>query len=244
MSKSFKAVIMDMDGVITQTAEIHAEAWKKMFDDFLREEKGDNYEPLDIEKDYKEYIDGISRFDGVRNFLKSRNIELPEGSEEDSPDDKTVFGLGMRKNEIFLKLLEERGANLYDDAEEMINHWKKKGMKLAVISASRNCKHILESAGILDLFDARVDGNTQKEENLKGKPEPDIFLKACELLGVEVDQSFVIEDAKAGVRAGKKGQFPLVIGVDRNGTGESLKQAGADLVLSDLRDLKDQLNNI
>ncbi|SFG57680.1 haloacid dehalogenase superfamily, subfamily IA, variant 3 with third motif having DD or ED/beta-phosphoglucomutase family hydrolase [Algoriphagus hitonicola] len=231
---------MDMDGVITQTTEIHTEAWKRMFDDFLQNEYGPDFKPLAIE-DYKEFIDGISRFDGVRNFLKSRNIELPEGLEDDDSEKKTVYGLGRRKNHIFLKLLEKRGATKYEDALEMIDYWKKKGMKLAVISASRNCKHILNSVGILDLFDARVDGITQKEENLKGKPEPDIFLRACKLLEVSVGQAIVIEDARAGIRAGKKGQFPLVIGVDRYGDGENLKEAGADMVVGNLCELKGQL---
>jgi alpha,alpha-trehalase len=242
-NKKLKAVILDMDGVITQTAKLHAQAWKKMFDEFLDKRNGPDFLPLDIMEDYKQYIDGISRFDGVRNFLKSRDISIPEGNPEDAPDEETVYGLGMRKNEIFLGLLETKGVEVYEDTLEAIKIWKNEGLKLAVISASRNCRHILKSAKILDLFDARVDGETLQEENLQGKPEPDIFLEAAQRLGVEADQCMVIEDAIPGVQAGKKGKFQVVVGVARNREEEALKKAGADIVVTNLKDIQNKLKN-
>lgn len=238
---SFKAAIIDMDGVITQTARLHAKAWKKMFDEFLQKRKGNSYQPLDIEEDYKKYIDGIPRFDGVRSFLKSRNIDLPEGNPNDSPGKDTIYGLGMRKNEIFLEMLDKEGVNVYNDTLEMVKKWKKEDVKLAVISSSRNCKHILDSAGLTKLFDVRVDGETSEKENLKGKPEPDIFLKASDLLGTEVSQTIVIEDAIYGIQAAKKGKFSLVVGVARNGEEKVLKEAGADVVVKKLTELEGKI---
>ncbi|MFW5805127.1 MAG: trehalose-phosphatase [Bacteroidales bacterium] len=241
---SFKTVILDMDGVITQTAKLHAKAWKQMFDEFLRKTQGDNFEPLSIERDYKEYIDGVPRFDGVRRFLKSRNIEVPEGSESDNPGDDTVYGLGLRKNALFLEILEKEGAHAYPDTLEMMKKWKKAGIKLAVISASRNCVHILRSAGLEHFFDARVDGVVAKEKNIPGKPEPDVFLKAAELLDAKPSQSIVVEDAIAGVKAGKKGDFGLVVGVARNQKNTALKAAGADIVVHKLTELEDKMHTL
>ncbi len=238
ISENYKAAIIDMDGVITQTARLHAKAWKEMFDEFLSKREGDSFRPLKIEKDYKQYIDGIPRFDGVRSFLESRNIKVPEGNPGDGPDKDTVYGLGMRKNKIFLELLDVEGVEVYDDTMEVIKKWKQANMKLAVISSSRNCKHIIEKAGLSDFFDVRVDGEVSEEENLKGKPEPDIFLKASDLLGVDIDHAMILEDAISGVRAGKKGNFALVVGVARNGEENELKEAGADVVVKNLRELE------
>ncbi|WP_236587708.1 trehalose-phosphatase [Marivirga aurantiaca] len=244
ISRNFKAAIIDMDGVITQTARLHAKAWKEMFDDFLSKKEGDDFQPLRIEKDYKQYIDGIPRFDGVRAFLKSRNIQIPEGSPEDGPEKDTVYGLGMRKNKIFLELLKVEGVEVYEDTLEVIKKWKLENMKLAVISSSRNCKHIIESSGLSDFFDVRVDGEISQEENLNGKPEPDIFLKASDLLGIDASQAIVLEDAISGVKAGKKGNFALVVGVARSGEENELKKAGADIVVKNLKELEEAMTEI
>ena len=239
---NFDAVILDMDGVITKTARVHAKAWKKMFDDFLEKREGENFRPLDIKTDYAKYIDGIPRLDGIRGFLKSRNIDIPEGTPDDEPEKNTVHGLGKRKNKIFRDVIEQDGVQVYEDAVQMINTWKNDNVKLAVISSSRNCKYIMEKTGLEDKFEVRVDGNTLKEENLKGKPEPDMFIKAAEYLKVKVEDTIIIEDAIQGVEAGKKGRFACVVGVSRNGEEESLKEAGADIVVKKLTELSNQEN--
>ncbi|WP_439487971.1 HAD family hydrolase [Algoriphagus sp.] len=235
---NYKAIILDMDGVVTQTAMLHAEAWKQMFDGFLREREGNDFQPLVIKTDYKRHIDGIPRFDGVRNFLASRQIELPEGHYEDGADKESVYGLGNRKNVIFRELVETKGAHVYDDALQMLEKWKKAELKLAIISSSRNCRYIIEAAGLTEMFDARVDGETMGEEGLSGKPEPDIFLKACELLEVEPQEAMILEDSIAGVSAGKKGGFAQVVGVARHGDESELEEAGADRIVKKLTELK------
>jgi len=237
---SFQAVILDMDGVITQTVKLHMKAWKQTFDQFLEKRVGEDYQVFET-KDYKVHIDGIPRFDGVRNFLKSRNIELPEGSPDEDTDDDTIYSIGMIKNKAFRELLESEGIEVFPDTLEMITSWKNEGKKLAVISSSRNCEYIIESAGLTDIFEVRVDGETLKKENLKGKPEPDIFLRAAELLGVSPDKAIVIEDAILGVEAGKKGNFHLVVGVARNGEDDDLKKAGADIVVNKLTELEQKI---
>ncbi|MGM1054960.1 MAG: trehalose-phosphatase [Bacteroidota bacterium] len=234
---NFEAVILDMDGVITKTAKVHAKAWKKMFDEFLEEREGANFQPLDIKTDYKKYIDGIPRLDGIRGFLKSRNIDIPEGNPDDSPEKSTIQGLGKRKNKIFRGVIEKDGVQVYPDTMEMIKKWEKENIKLAVISSSKNCKYIMEKTGLEDRFKVRVDGNTLKEENLRGKPEPDMFVKAAEYLNVKVEDTIIIEDAIQGVQAGKKGKFACVVGVARNGEENSLKEAGADIVVKKLTEL-------
>lgn len=236
---NFEAVILDMDGVITKTASVHAKAWKKMFDDFLEEREGENFRPLDIKTDYNKYIDGIPRLDGIRGFLKSRNIAIPEGNPDDDPGKNTVHGLGKRKNNIFREVIEKDGVQVYEDAEEMIKKWKKEKIKLAVVSSSRNCKYIMEKTGLEDKFEVRVDGNTLKEENLRGKPEPDMFIKAAEYLQVTIEEALIVEDAIQGIKAGKKGRFACVVGVARNGKKDSLKEAGADIVVEKLTELLD-----
>jgi trehalose 6-phosphate phosphatase len=234
---NYEAVILDMDGVITKTAIVHAKAWKNMFDEFLKEKHGESFQPLDIKDDYNKYIDGIPRHDGIRSFLKARNIDIPEGDPDDDPEEKTVQGLGKKKNKIFREIIEKEGVEVYDDALEMIDRWKKENIKLAVISSSKNCKYILEKSGLEDRFDVRVDGITLIEENLKGKPEPDMFVKAAEYLGVNVEETIIIEDAIQGVQAGQKGRFAFVVGVARNGKEEALKKAGADIVVKKLTEL-------
>lgn len=239
-----QAVILDMDGVITDTATAHARAWKQMFDGFLKQKQGEGFLPLDIEEDYKKYIDGISRLDGVRGFVQSRNIDLPEGYPEDGAEEDTVYGLAKRKNEILLALLEKEGVRVFEDSLEMLKSWKKKGIKLAVISASRNCRLILESAGILDWFDVRVDGEIAQKEHLSGKPDPAVFLKALEQLGSDLKYTLVVEDAIAGVEAGKKGEFPIVVGVARNGDADNLRQAGADIVVRKLTEIETKMKEM
>lgn len=234
---SFQAAILDMDGVITKTAILHAKAWKQMFDAVLRKMSGEDFKPLDIRGDYYRYIDGIPRHDGIRNFLRSRNIQVPSGTPGDSPEADTIFGLGARKNEIFLSILQKEGVQVYEDTVNVANKWKKAGIKLAVISSSRNCERIIEAAGLTDLFDTRVDGTTLEAENLRGKPEPDMLLRACELLSVNNSVTIVIEDAIAGIEAGVKGKLGLVVGVSRGKDEKQLKEAGADIVVKNLTDL-------
>jgi len=234
---SFQAVILDMDGVITQTVKLHMKAWKQTFDQFLEKRVGEDYQAFET-KDYKIYIDGIPRFDGVRNFLKSRDIELQEGGDDGNSNDDTIYSIGMSKNKAFRELLNSEGIEVFPDTLEMITSWKNEGKKLAVISSSRNCEYIIESAGLTDMFEVRVDGETLKKENIKGKPEPDIFLRAAELLGVSPDKAIVIEDAILGVEAGKKGNFLLVVGVARNGEELDLEKAGADIVVNKLTEIQ------
>ncbi len=244
LKPKIQAIILDMDGVITDTARVHAKAWKQMFDDFLHKKEGDDFLPLDSDKDYKQYIDGISRLDGIRNFVQSRNIDLSEGTPEDEADLDTVFGLGKRKNKILLEVIEKEGVAVFPDTLEMIKKWKGEGIKLAVISASRNCRFILNSAGILEMFDVRVDGEISQKEQLKGKPAPDIFLKARERLKSDLKETVVIEDAIAGVKAAKRGDFPMVVGVARNGEKQALYEAGADIVVKKLTEIGAEMNEI
>jgi trehalose 6-phosphate phosphatase len=239
--KDIDAVILDMDGVITKTAKLHAKAWKKMFDEFLEEFSrlnNLNFHSFDIEYDYSQFIDGIPRYDGIRNFLQSRNISLPEGDLNDGRDLHTIKELGNKKNSIFQELLKNNGIELYEDTLERVHEWKKGGLKVGVISSSKNCRNILSAAGIIGLFDTLVDGISSAEENIKGKPHPDIFLKAAENLKVEPIKTVVVEDAILGVEAGKTGGFKYVIGVDRSGIGAELKARGADLVVKSLKDQK------
>lgn len=238
---SIQAVILDMDGVITQTVKLHMKAWKHTFDQFLEKKKGPDFQAFQT-KDYKIHIDGIPRFDGVRNFLKSRDIELKEGGPDEQSEEDSIYSIGMAKNKVFRELLERDGIEVFPDTYEMMTKWKKEGIKLAVISSSRNCKYIIESAGLTEMFDVRVDGETLKKENLKGKPDPDIFLRAAELLSISPDEAIVIEDAILGVEAGKKGKFLLVVGVARNGEERDLENAGADIIVNKLTELEQKLN--
>lgn len=231
------AIILDMDGVITDSARLHARAWKQMFDAFLEKLPGEQQPPLDLPRDYKRYIDGISRLDGVRAFLQSRNLHLPEGDPDDGPEAESIVGLGKRKNAFFLELMEKEGVDVFPDTLEMLKKWKKEGIKLAVISASRNCRKILESAGLLHWFDVRVDGETARREQLPGKPAPDVFLRAMQELKASPEHTLVVEDAIAGIRAAKRGHFTRVIGVARNGETEELLDAGADQVVKQLTEI-------
>jgi alpha,alpha-trehalase len=241
-----RAVILDLDGVITDTAQLHTRAWKKIFDSFLFEyskNKGIPFLPMDQDSDYRKYIDGRPRYDGARAFLESRNINIPFGSPEDTASALTVCGLGNLKNQIYISLLHEHGPAVYDDTINAIIKWRLENKKIAVISASKNCRQVLAIAQITDLFDEITDGNDSVEYNLKGKPAPDIFLFASEKLGIEPHNAIIIEDSSAGVKAGKDGGFEFTIGISRTGTTGLLFQNGADMVVSSLLDIPN-LNNL
>jgi beta-phosphoglucomutase family hydrolase len=234
------ACLFDLDGVLTQTAVVHAAAWKKMFDAFLRtrsEQTGEPFVPFDPGRDYDEYIDGKLRYDGVRSFLASRGVELPEGEPSDPPDATTVHGLGNRKNELVLALIRESGIDVYEGSVRYVHAVRDAGLRRAVVSASANTQEVLEAARIADLFEVRIDGVVAADEHLRGKPEPDTFLAAAKALGVDVARAAVFEDALAGVAAGRAGGFGLVVGVDRVGQAGALREHGADVVVSDLAEL-------
>jgi alpha,alpha-trehalase len=239
----FDAVLFDLDGVITATAKIHAVAWKRTFDEYLRnrsERTGELYIPFDISDDYTHYVDGKLRYDGVDSFLRSREIDLPWGDPSGPPGADTVCGIGNRKNDMVNEAIESEGVEVFDGSVALVKKLRKAGIGTAVVSASRNCRAVLQKAGIEDLFEVRVDGVVAAEMNLAGKPAPDTFLKAAELLGVEPARAVVVEDAVSGVQAGRDGGFGLVIGVDRKGDPEALRRNGADIVVTDLEDLNVQ----
>jgi len=219
---------------------VHAAAWKQMFDEFLRERAaraGTAFVPFDPVADYDEYVDGMPRYDGVRSFLASRGIELPEGTPSDPPGAATVRALGDRKNELVLALLERDGVEVYEGSVRYVRAVRDAGVHRAVVSASANCRQVLEAAGIEDLFEVRVDGIVAVEEQLRGKPAPDTFLAAARKLGVAPAEAAVFEDALAGVAAGRGGSFGFVVGVDRAGQAEALRARGADVVVEDLAEL-------
>jgi beta-phosphoglucomutase family hydrolase len=239
--REFDAVIFDLDGVVTHTAAVHARAWKQVFDEFLERRaanSGAEFQPFDIESDYARYVDGKPRYDGVRSFLAARGIDLPEGDPSDGPAEETVCGLGNRKNELYNSMIAEGGVVVFQDTVEQIESWRSLGLKTAIVSSSKNCAEVLKAAGLTDLFDVRVDGVVSAQLGLEGKPAPDIFLKAAELLGVQARRAAVFEDAVSGVQAGRAGGFGWVIGVDRVGAAEALLQNGADIVVSDLRQVR------
>jgi beta-phosphoglucomutase family hydrolase len=237
---SIRGCLFDLDGVLTKTAKVHAAAWKEMFDDFLREraqQTGGPVVPFDPVTDYDEYVDGKPRADGTRSFLASRGIELPEGQPDDPPDALTVHGLGNRKNEIVLRRIREDGVEAYPGSVRYVQAVRAAGLPRAVVSSSANCRDVLVAAGIEDLFDARIDGVVAEQEHLRGKPAPDTFLAGARALGLRPNAAVVFEDALAGVAAGRAGGFGFVVGVDRVGQAEALKQHGADIVVTDLAEL-------
>lgn len=234
------AVIFDLDGVITDTASVHRDAWKQTFDAYLAgraEHSGGTSEPFSG-ADYRRYVDGMPRYDGVRNFLASRGITLPEGDPGDPPDRETVCGIGNRKNLEYLRVLEQGGATAFPSSIELVRGLRDRGVPRAIISASRNCAEVLRSVGAAELFDARVDGVVAEELGLPGKPDPAVFLEAARRLGVEPERAAIVEDAVAGVEAGRRGGFGLVVGVARSGNHDELSEAGADVVVSDLGELE------
>jgi beta-phosphoglucomutase family hydrolase len=254
------ACLFDLDGVLTPTAEVHNAAWAKMFDEFLEARERDHAEPLhewadrtsspfvpfDSDRDYREYVDGRPRYDGVRTFLASRGIVLPEGTPDDPPEAQTVHGLGNRKNALVLTLLREQGVKPYPGSVAYLHAARAAGLRRAVVSASANCAEVLAAAGIAELIEVAVDGVVAAAEGLRGKPHPDTFLAAARRLDTDPAQASVFEDALAGVQAGRAGAFGIVVGVDRvdrndrNDHAEALRDHGADIVVRDLADLLDR----
>ena len=238
--EKFDAVLLDLDGVITDTANLHAACWKQVFDEYLRKRTahgGEAFRPFDLDADYRLYVDGKPRYDGVRDFLASRGMQVPEGSHDDPPDAETVGGLGNRKDDLVHSAIEEAGVQPYEGSVRLIHQLHRDGFKIAVVTSSQNCEAVLKAARLDGFFDARVDGNVILSQHLAGKPAPDTFLQAAKLLGVAPARAVVIEDAISGVQAGSSGHFGLVIGVARKGNAEELRRHGAHRVVNDLGEL-------
>jgi len=233
----FQAVLFDLDGVLTATAKVHAAAWKQMFDTFLDEwsrQQSRRLEPFHIETDYKLYVDGKSRYDGVVSFLEARGIQLPYGDPQAPPDQASVCGLAQHKDELVRAILDRDGVEVYPGSIKLVQALRKQGVKTGVVSSSRNCQTVLQAARIEELFDVRVDGMVADETGLAGKPDPEMFLFAARQLGAAPEHTAVVEDAIAGVQAAKAGGFGLVVGIARGGEERTLREAGADVVVTDL----------
>jgi beta-phosphoglucomutase family hydrolase len=240
LPSAIEACLFDLDGVLTKTAQVHAAAWKAMFDEYLSRRAHADGEPFvafDPVRDYDEYVDGKPRTDGTRSFLESRGIELPEGTADDPPGAETVAGLGNRKNEILLRMIHDGGVQAYEGSVKYAKAALDAGLRRAVVSSSTNCRDVLVAAKIVDLFEVIVDGHVAERDHLAGKPAPDTFLAGARALGVEPAAAVVFEDALAGVEAGRRGNFGFVVGVDRVGQADELKAHGADVVVSDLSEL-------
>ena len=238
-----RACLFDLDGVLTKTATVHARAWKQTFDTFLRlraERTGESWVPFDLVADYDRFVDGKSRADGTRSFLASRGIELPEGASDDSPDAETVHGVGNRKNATLLRRIRQDGVDPYSGSVKYVEAARDAGLRRAVVSSSANCRDVLIAAGIEDLFEVRIDGVVAEARQLRGKPAPDTFLAGAAAVGVHPSEAAVFEDALAGVQAGRAGGFGFVVGVDRVGQTEALRDHGADLVVADLAAMLDK----
>ena len=236
----YDAILFDLDGVLTSTAAIHADAWKQMFDSYLSrraKERGEPFRPFDIDSDYRLYVDGRPRYDGVQQFLQSRGIELPRGTPASPDTEESVCGLGNLKDRLVHKAIEAGRVESFPGSVRFLKLLRERGFRTAVVTSSRNCTLVLEAAKINGLFETQVDGRTIEDEGLRGKPAPDSFLRAAERLGVQPSRSVVVEDAISGVQAGRDGRFGLVIGVDRHGDADALCQNGAHVVVKDLGDL-------
>jgi alpha,alpha-trehalase len=244
----YDAVIFDLDGVVTQTAAVHAAAWKRLFDAYLEERAARvgaspggasdaALRPFDVESDYRLHVDGKPRYDGVRDFLASRGIELPAGDPSDPPERETVCGLGNRKNAFFNEEVRERGVKTFPSTIELIDQLRDAGIRVGLMSSSKNTAMVLDVTGTTDLFEVRVDGVVAAEVGLPGKPDPAMYLETARRLGVDAARSVVVEDALSGVEAGRRGGFGLVIGVDRLGQAAELAKAGADVVVDDLAEV-------
>ncbi|ANY09205.1 beta-phosphoglucomutase family hydrolase [Pseudonocardia sp. HH130630-07] len=231
-----RACLFDLDGVLTDTASVHAAAWKQMFDEYLRSRDGDAFRPFDVAADYGPYVDGKPRLDGTRSFLASRGIELPEGDRDDSADTETLWGLSTRKNELVQVKIRE-GVDVYPGSRRYLEAVRDAGLLAAVVSSSANAEQILRVTGLEEFIDHRVDGVVARERSLPGKPAPDTFVAAAADLGVERSAAVVFEDALAGVEAGRAGGFGAVVGVDRLDQAAALREHGADVVVTDLADL-------
>lgn len=240
LPEAVHACLFDLDGVLTDTASVHKKAWKAMFDDYLRqraERDGDPFVAFDSHGDYLQYVDGKPRQDGVRSFLRSRGIDLPDGNPDDPPDAETVAGLGNRKNEMFQKVLHDDGVEAFSGSRRYLEAVAAAGLGIAVVSSSANTRQVLDVTGLSHFVQQRVDGLTLRDEHIAGKPAPDSFLRAAQLLGVEPAAAAVFEDALAGVAAGRNGHFGFVVGVDRADQAAQLRDSGADVVVSDLAEL-------
>ena len=238
--KNFDAVLFDLDGVLTDTAKVHAACWKAVFDEFLQAQAlrtDQPFRPFDIETDYNRYVDGKLRQDGTSGFLESRGIQLPFGQPDSPPNEETVWGLSNRKDEMVRTMLSDKGVDVLEDGVALVRHLREIGIKIGVVSSSKNCRAVLESVGLQDLFDTRVDGEVADLLGLPSKPAPGQFLEAARQLGVSPDRTVVVEDAVAGVQAGRSGGFGLVIGIARKGDAAALRENGADIVVTDLTDL-------
>lgn len=234
------ACLFDLDGVLTQTAKVHAAAWKQTFDEYLRERaqrSGERFVPFDEVSDYDAYVDGLPRYDGVRSFLESRGVHLPQGSPDDPPDAETIDGIGNRKNEALTALIGQHGVDPYEGSVRYVKAAREAGLRRAVVSSSTNCRDVLKAAGMIELFEEIVDGNVAVRDGLKGKPRPDTFLAGARALGVPAVEAAVFEDALAGVAAGRAGGFGFVVGVDRAGQADALREHGANVVVRDLAEL-------
>ena len=237
---TIRACLFDLDGVLTDTASVHKTAWKAMFDSYLQDRAqrtGDEFVPFDIDADYLTYIDGKKREDGVRSFLEARSITLPDGDPDDDSSAETVQGLGNRKNELFHQTIREDGVKVFEGSRRYLEAVAAAELAVAVVSSSANTREVLEVTGLDKFVQQRVDGATMREEDIPGKPAPDSFLRAAQLLGVEAAEAAVFEDALAGVEAGHSGHFGCVVGVDRVGQAEALRRNGADTVVTDLAEL-------
>jgi len=231
------ACLFDLDGVLTNTAAVHAVAWKQAFDTFLRQREGDDFTPFDLHRDYAVYVDGKPREDGVRDFLASRGITLPEGTRDDGPEVESVHGVGRLKNDELTRRIEEDGVEVFPGSLRYLQAARAAGLRRIVVSSSANTGLVLRVTGLEEYVEGRIDGVTLAERHLPGKPSPDSFLAGAELAGVEPKQAAVFEDALAGVAAGRAGGFGYVVGVDREDQARELKEQGADVVVSDLADL-------
>ena len=233
----FDAAVFDLDGVVTRTARVHAASWKRLFDEYLRgraKRTGEPFRPFDVESDYRRYVDGKPRYDGVASFLEARGIAMPRGDPSDPPNRETICGLGNRKNQYFRDSLEKDGVEVFESTVALVRRLRDRSVKTALVSSSRNARAVLDAAALTDLFDVCIDGNDAEGLGLKGKPQPDIFLAAAKRLGVAPGRALVVEDAISGVQAGRAGGFALVVGVDRSGQKTELRKNGADLVVPDL----------
>ena len=238
--ETITAWLFDLDGVVTDTASIHGRAWKRLFDGYLeRRAGGGAFEPLRLPEDYLAHIDGKPRYEGVRDFLASRGIELPLGTPDDAPGDDTVCALGNAKNDWFNEVLAKEGVPVFDKCVALIDRLRARGLKTACVSSSKNCRPVLATAGLADRFDTVVDGTDLEREGLRGKPEPDTYVRAAERLGATPAEAAVFEDALSGVEAGRRGGFGLVVGVDRGAGAAALEAQGADRVVADAGDLLD-----
>jgi beta-phosphoglucomutase family hydrolase len=243
LPKRVRACLFDVDGVLTETAKVHAAAWKEMFDAYLMARADKNDEPFvafDKVADYDTCVDGKPRADGTRSFLRSRHIDLPEGDPSDQPGAETICGLGNAKNEIVVRKIREDGVEAYAGSVRYVRAVRAAGLRRAVVSSSANCAEVLAAADIDDLFEERIDGVTVEADHMAGKPAPDAYLAAARALGVAPEHAAVFEDALSGVEAGRAGRFGFVVGVDRVGQAEALRAHGADTVVTDLAELLDR----